>query len=603
MPEPTYKPVFTQLPEEARRTAAIPSMHQDLPHVQFSTAIARAGEEAGRAVGQLGSTMHTVAQAVGTLGTAFNHAGNEIWDRAVALKQLESEKKVNDATIGYEMGQLDRDEKFKLKEGTAADSAALKAHMEESNNARLAIKNTLTPYEQRMFDQQTTRQYIQSMRTAGSWAASQTRAAIAGSYEARLKMTTARMGNATEDADFEAGKAEATQIVKEMQAVHGWTDEKALQHLNENIEHAFATRAKFIAETDPTTAMKMLEANKGRMNPIIYMQAYNSVKGQLDKRGSRNIADDVFNENPDATLEDMRKRAAELADERHKGDITLKDLAVQRTESKWRDQKQDQDEIQKKNLSTALDIVYGFKTQSGKRPHTIEEAEAEPGFKAAFDGIKDPQHRKAIIDIINKREDFPWSPEAQAEFHKWDGLLRFEHKQETTAAIANNPGLINDLKIPYHMRDQLYNTWRANQAQMKKTEGELKVDHGVSVLRQKGYGEMLRKMQKPAKAVFYSVLSTLAEREEQRLKRPLKDEEWEAVGNQAFNTKEVEGWFGFKSHPEYYRTFAPGYSKEYNIFKDRFTIKNQGANPAAIQRAFNDWKIQRDLEADEARKK
>ena len=604
MPNP-YTPVPTVAPEEARRTAAIPEIHEEVPHVTFTRAGERAGEALGEATRQYGATMSTVADSIRSLGRAVSGAGDEMFTRALALKQLESEKTVNDATVGYEMSQLDRDEKFKLKEGTAADSTALKAHMEESNNARLAIKNTMTPNEQRMFDTATTGQYIRSMREAGHHAAQQTKAATSGSIEAVINTTTAGMGKAIEDSDFKVGADQVRDLVygtkdkSGLKQLHGWTDEQADMEFKRRIEGALAARISDFSLRDPGRAMQMLNENKDQFENIgLWDRTYKAVKAEYDRRGARNIADEADQKMPDASMADRDAFARERAQRDAPGDSIYRDAAVDRTRVNQRIRESELEEQKKRDYQTALRTANGYKTASGKKPMTMEDARVEPGFKEAYSNLDEQQrmHVDHIIDT-NSKKDFPPSDETDAVYRYWHGRLTYIDPVQAAAEISANPSMINDLEIPRHQRNELFSIYDRVMGKEMAAAGDPKVQQGMKILEAAGFPSRIFR-DKNLKPRFASVLGQLAEEKIAQTKKLPTRDEWVALGNQALHSTPGYGPFGLFGGEAYYKSITSVPSG----FKADWQKTHPGASDTEVMREYVRFRRNEDLKGEEKTK-
>lgn len=594
MPE-KYTPVPTAAPEEARRTAAIPEIHEDVPHVALTTAIARAGEIGGEAVRQYGATMSTVADSVRSLGKAVSGAGDEMFTRALALKQLESEKTVNDATVGYMQSQFDRDEKFKQKEGTAADSTALKAHMEESNNARLAIKNTMTPNEQRMFDAQTTGQYIRSMREAGHHAAQQTKAATQGSYEAVIHTTAASMAQAVEDSDFKTGAERIRDIVyTKLKPLHGWTDEQADMAFRGYMQEAVASRAKDFALRDPKRAMQMLQENKSSFTDLrLWDNAYQFVYRKWEDQGARNIADEADQKMPDAPMADRDAFAAERAERDAPGNASYKDAAVKATYASQQKRLMEEDRQTKIDYKTLDDAANGG---GGVRPTDFNEYLLQPGIQDALK--RHPERERYLREVILHNIDMnhPIDPNHEEIFRNWQGKLQFDQKEETIAALTSDPALINRLPLTHEERTQLWNLYRSEREKEGKSDRAVRVDYGYKLLGEHRVitDQLYRKNPKdPEVTTFKSVLSELAERRMQDTgKKHLTDKDWVELGGIARRT--VATTSGYPRQAEYYQTFRN--SKQFKDHAADLRSRRPEMSDGEIWNDFVRSKIEQDLQ-------
>lgn len=94
-----------------------------------------------------------IGQALSTLGHTTEEAGNEIFQRAIAMQQLNNESEAREASAKYmeQAGVLHAD--FTSRMGQNAGPAAFQKYTEDLNNTRTQIRSTLSnPMAQRMYD-------------------------------------------------------------------------------------------------------------------------------------------------------------------------------------------------------------------------------------------------------------------------------------------------------------------------------------------------------------------------------------------------------------------------------------------------------------------
>lgn len=111
--------------------SAIPKVHVDTPVAAFGGAS---------------------AEALGDLGRATSKVGDELWERAYALKQLQNETEARQADSEYMIKSGDLHAKFNSLEGEERVKA-LPAHMQALQDLRVSLRDGLSnPMAQKMYD-------------------------------------------------------------------------------------------------------------------------------------------------------------------------------------------------------------------------------------------------------------------------------------------------------------------------------------------------------------------------------------------------------------------------------------------------------------------
>jgi hypothetical protein len=561
-------------PEEARRTAAIPDYRLDFPQVRLS----RAGEEAGHAVGQatkeLGATIHTLGASIDSLGKTFEGAGTEMWNRAVGLKQLESETKVNNATIAWEMGQNKKDEDFRSKAGEQANSGALEAHLKSSEEDRQKVRNALSsPYEQKLFDQQTTRPFITSARAAAAHAGSETKKQAQAAIEAKLGIIKNRVASATEDADRRAALQEGAQIFAgERKYAHGHNDDQVHRDYMVWATSGIAAAAERVARDDPTAAMKILEDNKADLDEVdnkIYTAVKEKVQKKWDDNASRVIADSSSGDR-DETLEAKENRARQQIKELgRENDQEFVDRTIARLRNKDAvDREKQRQDIQNANQFVDL-ATHGRQPGQKKPPTTLEEARAVPGFDAEWDRLTPHQQDEWLKTLdVNARGNFPDTPATREIYHSMDGMFDND-KDEMRRRAEADPNWIDKLQIPEVYRNAL---WSRN-SQMRR-EG-IKADEDTPQKRIFDHGKTVGLIpsniskQKAEKLISY-IASEMKAWHQMHPQMVAKKDDWNAMINTARSKAEEPGWlFGTNTVEEYQRDLRklPDYKAGVEAYK------------------------------------
>jgi len=193
MPEIPYKPVPSVAPVE-RKT---PELSLAFPRAEFTQSIGSALESLGHSKTVLGSQVTQVGAALASLGGSFEKAGNEIWNRASALKRVENETAAIDADVKFMISSANMSEGYMGKTGTAA-SGGLEAHNKSLEDLRQKIMSSLPNDEARkIFNERSLPTLGRSIFAAARHAYAQNKAAAAGSYKAQFEAEESSLTNQT----------------------------------------------------------------------------------------------------------------------------------------------------------------------------------------------------------------------------------------------------------------------------------------------------------------------------------------------------------------------------------------------------------------------
>src|SRR5262245_42415774 len=85
-----------------------------------------------------------IAEALGGLGKTIEHSGHELFQRAVALQDMENETEARNADADYMIKASEMRANFLTKQGTDANPQAMNSHIRELNQLRMDIRGKLS---------------------------------------------------------------------------------------------------------------------------------------------------------------------------------------------------------------------------------------------------------------------------------------------------------------------------------------------------------------------------------------------------------------------------------------------------------------------------
>lgn len=448
-PRDYYNPVPTVAPQE-RPT---PRIHEDFPHVQISDAVGRALQNVGTGYGVLGRAVGEVGQAMDSLGAQTKNAGNELWEKAVALKALESDKKVDDLVIAYNQKQTELGEDFRTKEGGNAGPDALTAHLKQGADLRAGMRNGLTPYEERKFDGESRGIYSQDASRSVTHSAQQVHQGLMKTSDAKISMLQDKVAKATTQKELDQAHKDLENELERQSNLKGWTPEQAEFNTRKEVSKATSMWIDNASDTQPQRAKEILEqAHKdGNITEEDYDKLKRSIEAKFTDYVARNAADRA-SQDPEATLEDKQQRglveARKITD-----DPKILDAVKRRINGDNAEYRREQLDLQRRN-SDIMDSFLGGRTNpEGKIPTKKEEIDVDPIVKKAYESL--PNHMKnGVLDRLGKNslDDRRETPDEVEEYHRIKGLSYDPANYEMFKNLATR-----DLQLSKRHRDDIFN--------------------------------------------------------------------------------------------------------------------------------------------------
>jgi hypothetical protein len=429
-PYPTVEPKFTPTP----------SIHETFPEVRISNAVGEALSIVGHGTGVLGQAYQAVGESYGKLGRSAEHAGNELFQRAEALKNLEIDKQVDDAVLKNHMAQGKNSDEFLALEGENASPEVYQAYMKKGAEARQAIESSLPSDEaKRRYRHESMGSMGSEFRSMGKHASTEQKSTLDKSAEAQVNMFKDKAGKAEGDVEFsDAMKGGRDIITNKQRHLKGWSDEQTQLALNQFESEAYANRADIMSRSKPSEAMKFLEENKDKItHPDTYRKAYNTVSDALTDAVARSEAGKAHGDDPDKPIEEKVKEAREGA---MKGAVAvgapqLADKMADDAEKRVRtldglyrgDKKRSEDD----NRHSIAGMIMGD-NPSGKKLNSKEELFSNPQAKAAWEK-GDYDDRAYWSKLLNSHEEFPPNDRLFSEVM---GNLKYGTDQEQQKAMS-----------------------------------------------------------------------------------------------------------------------------------------------------------------------
>lgn len=456
-PRDYYNPVAPVAPQ----MAPTPRIHEDFPHVQISDAVGRALENVGTGYGVLGRAVGEVGQAMDSLGTQTKNAGNELWEKAVALKALESDKKVDDLVIAYNQKQTELGEEFRNRLGVNASPGELTAHLKQGEDLRTGMQKGLTPYEQKRFDGESRGIYQQDASRSITHSSQQFHHGVIKTGSATISMLQQQISRAQTQDQLDKGHEKLDEALIKQSHLEGWTPEEAEFNTYQAKSKATSMWISNRSDEEPTKAMEILESAYKAKNITEedYDRLHREIKGKVEDYVARNAADRAGQnpERPYAEKEKIaREEAAKLTD-----DPKAIDKAVQRTKADDSDYHRQKIDQQRRYTDLLDGFAHGRLNPEGKLPTRREEIDIDPRTKEAYAGsdnrVKDAVDKQLIQNSLEKYAETPeeiqrftdlkersWDPANYDEFRNLQVSGLHLSNRHRDALIARKEEIVKD---------------------------------------------------------------------------------------------------------------------------------------------------------------
>jgi hypothetical protein len=411
MAEKDYKP-YPSVGPEFKPT---PSIHETFPEVRISNAVGEALKIVGEGTGVLGRAYQAVGESYGKLGRSTEGAGSELFQRAEALKSLEIDKEVDQATLkNFQVQGQNTDEFLKLQ-GDQVTPDVLKAHMKNAEESRQTIENSLGSEEAKKRYRGESRSTAGiEMRRMAAHAAQQQKNAFTGATEAKIEMYRQQAGRSDNPTDFNDSLNKGEELIRnKLGPFLGLGPDETQQRVDIMMGKAYADQAQTIMDKQgPSAAMKFLDENGDKIkDPRVYEQIYHTVSAAKDDRDARAIGDRATAD-PDKSIEDQENIARKLAEDLRPGDLKFRDQAVGRTRDQVAIRKQKLEAQRQTDLGTIGEFLSGRDNPSGKLPTLPEEIDVNPATKEAYGRLKS-QDRDKVDKVLKANIKGGYRPTAE----------------------------------------------------------------------------------------------------------------------------------------------------------------------------------------------
>jgi hypothetical protein len=234
-----------------------------------------------------------VGAALSHLGSSVDQVGGELFNRALALQQLNNENEARDLQLAYAKQSAEAVAKFDSLEGKAKTDA-LKPHLDNLQALRDSIAGSSSnPMVRRMFLNDSSPFIQREIFSAAKGAGEANKKYTSDNLNASYKLNLDDIRKYPDDESGFRDKIEKNHaIADQLSTLKGEpTDSPSVQlRLKQVDSHAWASRIDGINETDPDRAARVLEDHRADLTDEDYKRVELDVRRQSRSISATNIA-------------------------------------------------------------------------------------------------------------------------------------------------------------------------------------------------------------------------------------------------------------------------------------------------------------------------
>lgn len=343
-----------------------------------------------------------VAKSLEGLGRVVDRAGDEMFQRAVAIQQLHNDSIAKEADSNYMMKAGELHAQYSARQGKERVDAFPK-YMKDLEEARVQTGAGLNPAARKIYDGSTRSTMSRTIFNGAGAAASAQKEFTVTTAVAQMDLDAKTVEDSPNDDRLFQDKLRRTiDNVKQVSASHGnpagSVQEQALEQ--KAISKLYADRITGLARVAPFEADQRLNEVKGNMTQQDFLRVQTVVRSEGRAIGATNIANEVFeaglgdDKRPQVSLSDMEASVREKAKKLKPDDPNLATAAVASLRGRYNQHNYSVRQEKNENLS----IVQGAILKG-----VIDERQLrqDPKVAAAIDALPESE-RLSIPGRINR---------------------------------------------------------------------------------------------------------------------------------------------------------------------------------------------------------
>lgn len=336
-----------------------------------------------------------IAQAVEGLGKVTEHAGNELFARAVALQQLNNETEAKDADAKYMIAAGELHANYSALQGKDAVDAYPK-YAKDLEEARIKLRGSLSnPAAQKMYDGSSLSTMGRSIFNGAGHAATANKQYVIGTATSAIDLDAKTVeDNPQDERLYQEKRARIQENARVLAGAKGFPPGSPMEE-----DLALKATSKLrsqqiigLSRVAPFEAAARLDQFKTELTQDDYLRTDNTVRAQGRAVGSVGIANEIYD--PEKPLKALEDEARERAKKVNPDDPLLAQHAVAAVQGKYNQDRAARRQEEATNLQTVDGAI-------GQGVKDIQQLRADPKVATAIDALpKDKQ--LAIPGKINR---------------------------------------------------------------------------------------------------------------------------------------------------------------------------------------------------------
>lgn len=480
-----------------------------------------------------------VAHAISSLGQNVEHAGDELWKRALALQELKNESDAREATSQYMMHVGELHAQFGTLQGKAAVDA-YPGYIKDVQDSRKQFMGSLgNDQARKMYDRESMPTMGRTIFNGAGHAASQGKAYAAGTAQARIDATNDYiLHNPEDDNAFRTGITQAVQLVRDVKApIAGWGKDQTDLAVNKERSSLVLARITGLAKTKPFMAQEVLDQQKEDLFGPDLQKAEDVVKTNIYNTGSRMISQEVNGPTElgkrEEPLQDRIDRAVKIAEKQRPDDPLFPDFVRDRVTADFNKDKAVKRDAEYTNRNTIAAALTGG--VGGKLPITVEELIASsPAVEQAWNGL-DAIHQQPYLKALaaNAKGDKGWTNDTLRQYQQMKGMSSADPVEFLASDVIGT-------NLPNSAKRELINLQQRLQS---KSEGDPRVHKALQILGPSMQAAGITRDRKDDYYQFVGGLQEALNTFQEQNKRAPKFEEVQAIGKQLMQEQiDPEKW-------------------------------------------------------------
>lgn len=234
-----------------------------------------------------------IGSALSGLGRVSEHAGDELFARAVAMQNLQNETEAKELDTRYLIGSAKLHADYNSKEGQNAVDG-YEDYTKDLQTLREDIGNQASnPAVGKLYNNSTLGVMGRHIFNGAGHAAQENKKWATGVSEARMQaLRDSALQSPLDDASFKVGVENTRREVLGQAALHGWDDEQTQQEMQKQESNLWSMRIAGLVRTNPLEAKRMFDdaVKNGGIRGEQIGKVNDMVQRGIWTQGSRNVS-------------------------------------------------------------------------------------------------------------------------------------------------------------------------------------------------------------------------------------------------------------------------------------------------------------------------